>query len=109
MSELEKLVQDAVSAVSRLNEFFVRTKVGYYWQSAYVEVQDSLNRYDLDLAISLEERIPKSGMGGLLDIYICEENGHATNDPEVDNFELERLINDVAKAFTSLRKILKYA
>lgn len=107
-SELEQLVGNAGRDVACLIELFVRTRVHHYWPAAYTRIQDCLDKFDLDMAISLEKQVPKSGMGGLYDIHISAQNGNATVDQEFDNLELERLIIAVNCAFKSLRESLKY-
>lgn len=98
--------QGATSAVSELVLFFRRCGVTG-WAKRYAAIQSALEHGDLNRAIDLEANIPKGGMGGLYDLYICKENGHSTANPDSDNDLLNKLLDSVSQEFAALRRRVK--
>ncbi len=96
----------AIDAVNALSEFMY-SKGMDGWAKKYEVISKALEENNIQHAVSQEDYIPKGGMGGLTDLYICKENGHTTSDPEKDNALLLQYIGLVSQAFAQLRKQLK--
>ena len=97
---------NALNAVNALSTF-MRSKGMEGWAKRYEVISRALEENNIQHAVSQEEHIPKGGMGGLTDLYICKENGHITDNPETDNTLLMKYIGQVSQAFSQLRKQLK--
>ncbi len=101
MNEFEEKVQNARDAVEELIAFFVRCNVNL--AKYYHPISDALKDLDVDRALAMEKDIPKVNMGGLLDLYICTENGHITRDEEKDNRLFATLVEQVSETFSNMR------
>jgi len=64
MNEFEEKINNCLKVVRNLIQLFVRCRVNHYWPESYTKVADALQNLDSDLAIQLEHKIPKGGMGG---------------------------------------------
>ena len=103
-NELRRI--SALNAINALSTF-MRSKGMEGWAKRYEVIARALEENNIQHAVNQEERIPKGGMGGLTDLYICKENGHITENPETDNALLMQHVGQVSQAFSQLRKQLK--
>ena len=102
MNEFEKIINECLVNVNDLINLFVRCRV-QYWDEKYVKIADALNDLDSDLAIKLEMEIPKTGMGGLYDLYISAENENKSDNFKEDNASLDSIILNISKSFKRLK------
>ncbi|WP_280547316.1 hypothetical protein [Halomonas sp. 11-S5] len=98
-----------ILALNEVNAFvsFLRSRGLEAWAKRYEVLSRALAEGNIQHAVAQEKSIPKGGMGGLTDLYICKENGHKTENPENDNETLMKHIGQVSQAFSQLRKQLK--
>ena len=107
MSESNEERRIAALNATKAFSGFLRSKGIEGWAKRYEVISTALEEGNIQHAISQENHIPKGGMGGLTDLYICKENGHTTDNPEQDNNLLMQHIGLVSQAFSQLRKQVK--
>jgi hypothetical protein len=103
MNDLEQRVENALDATKELIAFFVRVRE-LHWPAHFHPIADALIALDIDRATQLYERIPKVNMGGLLDLFICKQNGHATQDEARDNQLYLRLVGQLSTTLDNLHQ-----
>jgi hypothetical protein len=103
MNELEARVENALDATKELIVFFVRVRE-LQWPAHFHPIADALAALDVDKAIQMYERIPKVNMGGLLDLFICKQNGHTTQDETRDNQLYLRLVGQLSTTLDNLHQ-----
>ncbi|WP_420589499.1 hypothetical protein [Bacterioplanoides sp.] len=102
----QEKVNAAAIAAKELADFMQRMEMPR-WSERYRNIENELSAGNVEIAVNLESKIFKGGMGGLYDLYISVGNGHPTTDPDADNELLNKLTGNVATTFSALRKVLK--
>jgi hypothetical protein len=104
---LDQKTQNAIDASQALIDLLVRCGE-LHWPARIHRIRDALQDYELDRAVSVYESLPMGGMGGLLDLYLCKENGHTIRDVAADNKTLGAAIGALGKSIGNLRVYMQY-
>jgi len=106
MPTLKLKNKNAIDAVTQLVFLLERCKE-YNWAEHFYPILDALKELDYDRAIELYRQIPMPNMGGLLDLYLCDSNGHTIRDLHKDNKLLIEIRGAVSVSLGNLEIYLK--
>jgi hypothetical protein len=83
-----------IEILEQLKDFFVQHNVGPWTNRTHIAIQQ-FNVGKLNIKTILND-FAGAGMGSIIDLYICADNGHLLDQNEVEtNKQLEKLIEQL--------------